>query len=623
MHFEEALWIPAPPEAVWPLMADTERLNREIGLPPIRFEFRPREAGGTDAWAEARLAGLTLRYREHPFEWVRPAFYRIRRTFEGGPIREFVGEVRLSPEPRERTDGTRVSSHVTLEVAGPAGAAAGRVLGGKAMRDFAGACRGFAAYLEQRAATPYPRHAALPPADRERLERIRAALGPFSPEPELLDRLIAYLVEAPPEDVTVIRPFALADAWGRDRLAVLQACLVGARVGLLDLRWRVLCPACRGALAGVVVLRELGAAVHCETCNIRYDAQFDQNVEVCFAVPPAIRPVTASTYCVGGPGRTPHVAAQWLLGPGEERETWVELSGGRYDLRSLQAGVCPIRVAEEEGPPVDILIEEHAGERRLRLRRLEAQAPERGASDPEPVLPARATWRVHNATSVPVVLRLEEEPWRTDVATAARVTSLQSFRDLFSSEVLAPGLELSVRQLAILFTDLKGSTALYRRIGDAPSYRLVRDTFDFLRRVVGEHRGCVVKTIGDAVMAAFADPADAMAAGLAIQRRASQEVPEGLPIKLGLHWGPVIAVNANDLLDYFGQTVNLASRLRDLSQGGDVVFAASLAEDPRVAGLLAQSGASPERFDAPVRGLDEPVTMMRVRVAGEAIHRAG
>jgi class 3 adenylate cyclase len=609
MEFETSVRVEAPREAVWPLLADTERLNREVGLPAIRFEFRPRPAGGTETWATLRLGGMTLRYREHPFEWAQPEFYRIRRSFKNGPLREFVGEVRLAPDGT----GTRVTSRVTLLPSGPAGYLVAPLLARRAMADFTTVCRSFAAFLDRRLPTPYPRHAGRPPAVRERLERVRDALRPFDLDPGVVNRLVAHVTDAPPEDVVEIRPFSLADAWGMDRMAVLRACLVGARVGLLDLRWRLLCPSCRGGQANLSHLKEVSGTAHCETCNIRYDAEFDRSVEICFAVPPALRPVEVATYCVGGPGRTPHALAQWPLGPGETREVELLLPPGRYDLRSLQAPPpYPLRVDDTAGPGVEVAIvqAEHSSGLRLQVNGEEARFAEDAGAPPR-AIPARGAWRVRNATDTPVILRLERADWTAGAATAALVTSLQAFRDLFSSEVLAPGMELAVRQICILFSDLKGSTAMYRRVGDAPSYRAVRDHFDLMRRVIGAQGGGVVKTIGDAVMAAFVDPADGLAAALAIQRQFLAS-PEGLTVKLGLHWGPAIAVNANDLLDYFGQTVNLAARLQEESEGGDIVLAAALAEDPQIARLLSDETLRIERFEAAVRGLEGPVAMIRV-----------
>jgi class 3 adenylate cyclase len=105
------------------------------------------------------------------------------------------------------------------------------------------------------------------------------------------------------------------------------------------------------------------------------------------------------------------------------------------------------------------------------------------------------------------------------VLTADRVATLQAFRDLFSDQVLRPGDEVGIRRVTLLFSDLRGSTALYDAIGDAAAYRLVRDHFAYLAAIVREHEGTVVKTIGDAVMAAFHDPAEGLKAAIAMQER--------------------------------------------------------------------------------------------------------
>ena len=85
-----------------------------------------------------------------------------------------------------------------------------------------------------------------------------------------------------------------------------------------------------------------------------------------------------------------------------------------------------------------------------------------------------------------------------------------------------------------------------------------------------DHDGAVVKTIGDAVMASFGDPADAVKAALAMQAR--DRCDHELVLKLGIHVGPSVVVTLNDRLDYFGSTVNMAARLQGQSQGGDIVL---------------------------------------------------
>ena len=109
-----------------------------------------------------------------------------------------------------------------------------------------------------------------------------------------------------------------------------------------------------------------------------------------------------------------------------------------------------------------------------------------------------------------------------DALTADRITTLQAFRDLFASEALRPGDDVGVAKIALMFTDLKGSTAFYEQVGDARAYHLVRDHFAFLAAIIRENDGAIVKTIGDAVMAAFADPAKAVRAAIAIQQQVEQ-----------------------------------------------------------------------------------------------------
>ncbi len=596
MRFEQTVRLSAPREAVWRILADTDRLNREMGLPLIRFDFRPGMAGGTEAWATVRYAGLTLRYREHPFEWLRPSYYHVRRTFLGGPIREIWGGTELEPDG----DGTRVKVFAEVVPAGAFGKPFCAAAGAKSIADFVSACHRFEAYFTGHSETLCPRHAGRPPVDRPRLERALAELERAGADPALARRLADHLAKAPPEDTTLMRPFELADAWGVPRLPVLETCLMAARSGMLELRWRVLCPYCRSGPPGARRLQELEATVHCESCNIRYDAAFDRSVEVCFSVAPSIRPVRHTLYCIGGPQLSPHTVGQWILEPGERTEICAPQLSWRYELTSLQIETpVPLELDDADAGSLRMHVCACPGGRRLLVER------DRAVQD--------GRWTLENGSDQRIILRLEAPEWRADSATAAMVTSLARFRDLFSSEVLSPGVEMAVQQVCILFSDLKGSTAMYRSLGDAASYRTVREHFAAMRRTIAAHDGAVVKTAGDAVMASFHDPADALAAAVDIQRESRAE-PDGLVVKLGLHWGPALAVNANDTLDYFGQTVNLAARLQHESEGGDIVLATEVARDPRVAALLTSGAVTAELLERSIRGLEERIPILRLRV---------
>ena len=191
---------------------------------------------------------------------------------------------------------------------------------------------------------------------------------------------------------------------------------------------------------------------------------------------------------------------------------------------------------------------------------------------------------------------------------------MPAFRRLCPEQLLRPGDDVEIGQVAILFTDLQGSTRLYDSLGDAPAYRLVRDHFAFLSELVARHHGSIVKTVGDAVMAAFHDPADAVRGVLSMQDEVANfnrgRRDSGIVLKLGLHLGACIAVTAGGVLDYFGSAVNTAARLEHQCRGGEVIISEAVLTDPEAREALAGRAVSEETVT--LRGLNAPVRIVRV-----------
>ena len=177
------------------------------------------------------------------------------------------------------------------------------------------------------------------------------------------------------------------------------------------------------------------------------------------------------------------------------------------------------------------------------------------------------------------------------------------FRDLFGDETLAESQNIGVKNITFLVSDLKGSTALYDAVGDVRGYHLVRRHFAALTRAVAGHSGAVVKTIGDEVMAAFADPVDAVSASIDIAREVEEinrSLSDRLSLKMGIHGGHCLLVSLNNQLDYFGQTVNIAYRVLRLARGGELCLTNDIFENPRVADLLDSFGSPMVRVDPDV-----------------------
>lgn len=165
-----------------------------------------------------------------------------------------------------------------------------------------------------------------------------------------------------------------------------------------------------------------------------------------------------------------------------------------------------------------------------------------------------------------------------------------TFRNLFRPETIRGTEVIGVKDITILFTDLIGSVALYDRIGDLKAFSLVHGHFDSLGRVVNRHSGAIVKTIGDAIMATFIDAIDAVKAALVmleeIERFNQEHGARELMLKIGIHKGAAIAVTLNDRLDYFGQTINIASRVERLADADEIYVTHDVYTCPRVRELL-------------------------------------
>jgi class 3 adenylate cyclase len=195
-----------------------------------------------------------------------------------------------------------------------------------------------------------------------------------------------------------------------------------------------------------------------------------------------------------------------------------------------------------------------------------------------------------------------------------RLLMTQTFRDFFRSEVVKAAEGIAVRDITFLFTDLKGSTALYDRIGDLNAYMQVQRHFEHLLDVTVRHGGAVTKTIGDAVMAAFLTPADAVAAAFEM-RQAVEQLNRDRPqrdfvLKIGVHKGPSIAVTLNDRLDYFGQTVNIAARVQHLAGGDEICLTKDVYDSGGIAEILAPYIV--EESQAELKGVTNAVAVYRV-----------
>ena len=589
-HYRWEFDLHSSPEQLWPLVADTNRFNRDTGVPEVEaVSARGNKLGNARRRLRLFFLGMAVEWEEQPFEWTRPQRFGVVRRYIKGPIAELRVLAELSPGV---TGGTKLVYQVWARPRNILGVIIIPIqIGLVSARNLARTFRQYDELAQHgRTVASMAPEVEFVPGGHARLLAFSEKLASDGVDTEIVALLVDLVENADDLALSRIRPYELAAQGKQPRRVVLEACLAATRAGMLDLQWNLICPMCRGG-PEMESLKDIASQVHCPGCNIDFTINFEQSVELTFRLNPSIREVQAETFCIGGPQVTPHVVAQQLLAPQSSRMIDLALEDGRYRLRTLAlSGAQHLRAGA-------------TGQQRVTLR-----AGSEGWPSGETVIANRAQVELDNQTEGEQLFIIERTTWSDDAATAAEVTALQVFRDLFASEALRPGEQISVGTLTVLFTDLKDSTRMYREIGDATAFGRVMNHFDVLREAIADEDGAVVKTIGDAVMAVFRQPAAAVRAMLHVQQALASPANGMIPLtlKAGLHTGPCIAVTLNDRLDYFGSTVNLAARLEGQSSGGDVVISASVYSDPGVRELLEDSAndLKAERFEIPLKGFD-------------------
>lgn len=573
---------------VWGLVSDTNRWDRASGLTPGRYTWQEHE-GQRVRVGTAKELGFAIEWIEPPYEWVEGRFVHGERRFLQGPVGRGGFRARLRDAEGGGTWLTAVAyvagDGPLMPLLGPFmrmkfRGALGRYLDGlgHAMSGWSASSAasagdpGSATLLARSlmAARPYDALTQGPrsPTAGGELQRRAARLADKGLSSELVDRLTTALAERPDEEIAQMRPFELAARWGVDRRELLRVFLHATRAGLVDLRWQINCPVCRVAAQVVGALADVTGKVHCAACNIGYGVDFGKHVEAVFQCHPAIRTVETSVFCASSPSFLPHVVAQLAISPGKTRSEPSDLAAGAFHLRLLTGGAS---TDLELGDASSLVVSVTPNE--LRAKAVATSAAPASA----------ATLTLDSSSETPAVVLVERGGFDSAAVLGSTIATLPDFVDLFATEAPATGVELSIAHLALLFSDLTGSTALYERVGDARAFAIVQEHFRDMTEAVVEHRGAVVKTMGDAVMASFVSSVDAVAAAIRmIEHCRDRHGALGLGAKLGVAAGPCLAVRANDRLDFFGTTVNLAARLQAKAEGGQIVVTEDLAAHPDV-----------------------------------------
>jgi class 3 adenylate cyclase len=427
--------------------------------------------------------------------------------------------------------------------------------------------------------------------------------------------------------------FARSERLDEDR--VIGGFLHATRLGLFDLLWNILCPSCGGVLDTNTTLKTVTRPEYrCAFCAAGYEPVLDEVVEVTFTVNPRLRAIAAhhpdtlapldyyrQVFWSSGMDLPP--PAEFARVMDELMLETVELPPGERAILSLTLPPGLVIILDPVTHYAQFL--DVKGEPRRERQNLAVLLDRNATAHATTTLqpgPIRLSIENHDdVRALPGVWVAGAElehllSRRKPFLTAKRLLSNQTFRDIYHADTLDVEQRLKITSLTFLFTDLKGATELYQRVGDLIAYDLVREHFQVLAEIVGAESGAVVKTIGDAVMATFPTPNRAVAASLrmreAMRRLNEQRRRDDLILKIGIHEGPCLAVMLNDRQDYFGQTVNIASRVQNLASSQAIYATGSVVDHEATAELLDRAGVLPVRQHQMLRGVGELLTIYEI-----------
>ncbi len=553
-------------KSLWPLVSNTERLNEAIGLPAVDYRTEKDPELGIRKFGSFTLSGIKVSWEEHPFEWIEGRRMGILREFGTGPFKWFMSVVTLEPSAN---GGTTLTHQVRIEPRN----FFGRVLttieaDWKGFRNLERVYRRMDRSIQGRLNAeqghdPFSKIKTMSRQQSDSLDQRIELVCDAGVDPGVAGKLRQAIREGSAQELASIRPLAMADRLSVAGPQMIDACLIAAEKGILNLRWEVLCPTCRASATTEETLARIDAHTHCEACDVDFQSNLAGSIEMVFQAHPEIRQVNEGQYCIGGPEHSPHVVAQVRVDAGECLVLSLDLDVGDYLIRGPRLPhTQSIRVQSSAAPSA-----------------IDFSLSTLGDGNHTPKLRSgRQAVTLANDLDTLHVLRVERMIPRGDVVTAAIASTNPLFRKLFPHQQFAGDNPIASETMTFVATSINNIDELYSALGDTEAYNVVHRHHQWIARDVAAKGGTIVKTIGEKTLAAFNVRGDALAAVQAIRGSLMNFATPALRVGIGIHAGPTLVTTANNQLDYFGGTVRAVSGLPELADNDTLVTESIYAE---------------------------------------------
>lgn len=541
------------PKKLWPLLSDTNRLFKDIGEHPIQRANLSHSVN--DGFKELTYEQIHRPdvWIEEPYQWEAPYYLSVRRKYKTG----YFESMNIAINLIEMDHGSKISIRFFGKSTGLGGwLVTKKKFNTRLKHRIKKVIRSYELSVLNEV-LPRQQKKSIKLQNPVRWKALKERLTTISEKPQIVEKLILTLQTADDEDLKNLSPIKLSSVWKEPLSDVLKVMFYAAKIDVLNFSWNVLCPHCMQTVQNCRSLIEITDPLYCKVCNKDFEVDFNRSVQLTFHPHPLIRKLQKKKYCIGSPSLHKHVPLHAILQPGQKRFVKIGLKEGNYRFSCDKTSGYVNAKVQQTGLENTTLV--------FSQDDLEKQ---------NVILSPNTNVILHNQTEEPITIKCESLDWEMFSVSASEVTSWSLFRDLFPRELIRDKKKLAATDLTILFTDLFNSSQIYSSKGDDSAVGLVINHFDILQQIILEERGSIVKTIGDAVMAVFPKPIYAVMAFNRAQDVFKNELRTEQPIQLkgGVHVGNCVAVTLNNRIDYFGNTINIASRLVDYAHGEEIVI---------------------------------------------------
>ncbi len=440
-------------------------------------------------------------------------------------------------------------------------------------------------------------------------------------------------------DLFRINPFRFARDHGLDQTESLNMFICGAKIGLFDFEWNLLCPYCGMVVNHHKSIAELNVEnFHCVLCDVYVNIDLNDFVKVVFTINKRFAKIDINPFEKYQSYMKYHFTEDYKRP--EAYRKYFESEGFKAfniaepgETLKIDFESRPNELYRLSSPDNNDLIRIQFNDEISKIHQiLDIDILPAGFSQNTYNIPAgKVTLNLHNHLGWPTGMILsfinqekiieifeQYQPKFDPYVSGKILLNNQSFTDLFKIQTLPHDFSVKISDITILFTDLQGSTELYDSVGDISAYNLVQQHFNLLKDATRKNGGAIVKTIGDAVMASFSKPEDGLHAAfnmidkISLMNKERKSNDPEISIKVGLHCGTALTVTANGILDYFGQTVNIAARVQGLAHAGEIWISDSIYSNNEIKNILESYSREIEEHSAILKGIKEPTIVYRI-----------